>query len=210
MAESERIGGAALIAAAAGSVLAMSHHPSGLQAGGLGPIVHGAMLVFLGLTAFGFAAFAAARGPAKPAILAGAVCYALALFGHAGAATINGFVVPALAEHGTGAIGRDMFLFAWESNQALAKLGVIANGLALLFWSADFLGRYGREARAIGAAGLVAGAAPPLLLLTGAIDMNVAGAFLAYALQGAWSAVLGIHLIRGKASARDGTPAPVR
>jgi hypothetical protein len=198
--DTQRIGGAALIAAAGGTVLAMAHHPVGAHSGALGPAVHAAMIAFLALTAFGFAAFAAARGPARPKILAGIILYALALFGHVGAATINGFVVPALAGRGPGAVDHDIFLLAWEANQALAKLGVIASSLAFLFWSLDFLGRSGVEARAIGMVGLAAGILPPALLLAGMIDMDVAGAFLAYAAQAAWGVCVGLHLVRRRAA----------
>ena len=197
----QRIGGAALIAAAAGTVPAMAHHPVGAHSGALGPAVHAAMIAFVALTAFGFAAFAAARGPARPAILAGLVLYALALFGHVGAATINGFVVPALAGRESGAVDHDIFVLAWEANQALAKLGVIASSLAFLFWSLDFLGRSGAEPRAIGLVGLAAGIVPPALLLAGTIDMDVAGAFLVYAIQAAWGACVGLHLVRLRAAA---------
>lgn len=158
------------------------------------------MILLVGFTGFGFAAFAATRGPARPFILAGLVAYAFSLFGHVGAATINGFVVPALAGHGRDAFSHDVFLLAWEANQALARLGVIAGGAATLAWSIDFLGRAGGETRAIGIAGVVAGAAPPALLLIGQIEMNVAGAFLAYTVQGAWGAAVGFHLFRGRAS----------
>lgn len=196
--DGQRIGGAALIAAAAGTVLAMAHHPTGLHGGGLGQAVHGAMIVFLALAAFGFASFAAARGAARPAILAGVIAYALALFGHAGAATINGFVVPALAARGV--VPHDLFLLAWEANQALAKLGVIATGTAHILWSLDFLTRRGSEAKAIGALGLIAGALPAALLLGGGIRMDVSGAFIAYALHAAWGLAVAVHLLRGKAA----------
>ena len=201
METTQRIGGAALIAAAAGTVLAMAHHPAGAHSGALGPAVHAAMIAFVALTAFGYASFAAARGAARPAILAGLVLYALAVFGHVGAATINGFVVPALAARGAGAVDHAIFVLAWEANQALAKLGVVASSLAFLCWSLDFLGRGGLEARAIGLAGLAAGAVPPALLLGGAIDMDVAGAFLVYAVQAAWGAGVGVHLLRRRAAA---------
>lgn len=195
--DTQRAGGAALVAAAVGTVAAMAHHPTGMHGGGLAQAVHAAMIVFLALTAFGFASFAAARGAARPPVLAGLVAYALALFGHAGAATINGFVVPALAGRGVGA--HDIFLLAWEANQALAKLGVIATGAAYLLWSADFLSRRGTEAKAIGLAGVVAGALPPALLLGGLIRMDVTGAALAYAVQATWGVAVALHLLRGKA-----------
>ncbi|MDP8912883.1 MAG: hypothetical protein M3N39_04835 [Pseudomonadota bacterium] len=193
----ERAGGTALIAAAAGTVLGMAHHPTHLSSGFVSQMAHGVLLTFSALTTFGFMTFAAARGP-RPAILAGIICYAFALFGQVGAGMINGFVVPALAEH-RAIVERDMFLLAWEINQAYAGLGVVAAGLAILLWSLDLLGRRSHESRAIGALGVAAGGGPAALLLSGAIEMNVTGAFLAYSAHAAWGAAVGIHLLRGKA-----------
>ena len=199
----DRIAGAALIATAASSVLVMAHHPTSAHAGSLGAIVHGAMIVLLAATAFGFAHFAIRRGLDRPAILAGLVAYALCAFGHVGAATIGGFVVPAVAARGhdaasQGVIGHDIFLLAWESNQALARLGVYANAAAFLLWSLDFLRRPGLEARLIGILGLAAGAVPAILLATGTIRMNVPGALTAYTVFAAWAALVGLHLLRGR------------
>ena len=118
----DRIAGAALIAAAASSVLAMAHHPTSAHGGALGAIVHGVMIVLLAVTAFGFAHFAIRRGLGRPAMLAGLVAYGLCGFGHVGAATIGGFVVPALAARGDDSVGHDIFLLAWESNQASRKM----------------------------------------------------------------------------------------
>lgn len=193
----DRIAGLSLIGAAALSVLTMAHHPSGAHAGALAGLVHGAMIVLLAAMAFGFAHFAGRRGLGRPAVLAGLVVYGLSLLAHVGAATINGFVVPALALRGQGAVGHDIFLFAWQANQALARLGVVATGAAFLLWSLDFLRRPGGEARLIGFAGLVAGTVPAALLAAGAIRMDVAGAFLAYAVHAAWTVLVGVHLWRG-------------
>ena len=198
----DRIGGAALIAGAAGTVLAMAHHPSHADAP-LGGLVHGAMIALLGALAFGFLRFAIARGPARPAILAGLIAYAASLFAHLGAATINGFVVPALAARGAAGepVAHDLFVLAWEANQALARLGVAATGAAYLFWSADLLRRPGGWARLIGALGLIAGAVPAILLLGGWLRMDVAGAFLVYAAHAAWAAAVGLYLWRGGSNA---------
>lgn len=196
----ERAGGTALIAAAAGTVLGMAHHPTHLSSGWMIQMVHGVLLTFLVLTTFGFATFAAARGP-RPAVLAGVICYAVALFGHVGAAMINGFVVPALATRGAAA-GRDMFLLTWEMNQVFAGLGVVAPGLAILLWSVDLLGRGSGESQAVGALGVAAGGGPAAMLLSGSIEMNATGAFLAYSAHATWGAALGIHLLRGKATSR--------
>ncbi|HEV2816807.1 MAG TPA: hypothetical protein VGW40_06255 [Allosphingosinicella sp.] len=127
----DRIAGGALIGAALSSVLAMAHHPTSAHAGALGPIVHGTMIVLLAATAFGFAHFALRRGAGRPAILAGLVAYALSVVVTIGAATINGFIVTALAARGV--TNHDLFLFAWEANQALARLGVYATAAAFAF-----------------------------------------------------------------------------
>jgi hypothetical protein len=195
----DRPAGIAMAAAAAGTILAMAHHPSGAHAGGLGGLVHGAMILFLAVLAWGFVTFAVRRGGARPLVLAGLVAYGLGVFAHVGAATINGFVVPALAARGHGAVvGHDIFLFAWEANQALARLGVYATGAAFILWGADLLRGPAGETRAVGALGLLAGAVPAALLATGTIGMNVAGAFTVYAAHAAWAALVGLQLIRGR------------
>ena len=199
MAGSERIGGAALVAAGVGIVVGMAHHPTSVADAHLSQWIHGLLIVFLGLTAFGFAAFCAARSPGRPAILAGAVAYAMALLGHTGAATVNGFAVAVLAARGE-AIGRDTLLLAWDINQALAQLGVAAAGTAILFWSVDLLARKSGESRLLGGLGLLLGGGPVVLLVSGAISMNLTGALIAYAAHAAWGSALGIHMLRGKAA----------
>ena len=193
---SDRIAGGAMIAAAALVVLAMAHHPSGAHsAGGLAGLVHGAMIVLLSLLAFGFAHFARRIGLDRPAVLAGLVAYAVSLFAHLGAATINGFVVPALA--GRGVTDHGLFLLAWETNQALARLGVYATGAAYILWGLELARRGGIE-RWLGAAGLAAGILPAALLASGAIRMDVAGALLVYALHVGWAALVGLLLVAGR------------
>jgi hypothetical protein len=193
----DRIAGGALILGSLLSVLAMAHHPQHVDPGGLVGIVHGAMIVLMTVIAFGFAHFALRRGVARPAILAGLIAYFVGLVADAGAGTTNGFIVPALASHGAALSSRDVFLLAWEANQALARLGVFATAAAFTLWSIDFLGRPGFEPKAIGGLGLAAGLAPAILLASGAIDMHVAGAFLAYAAFAAWGVIVGVHLFRG-------------
>jgi hypothetical protein len=193
----DRIAGWALILGALLSMFAMAHHPEHVDPNGLVGIVHGAMLILMAATAFGFAHFALRRGVARPAILAGLIFYLLGLVADGIAATTNGFVVPALARHGAALAGRDVFLLAWEMNQAMAMLGVFATGAAFAFWSLDFLRRPRLEPKLIGGLGLLAGLAPASLLASGAIDMHVAGAFIAYASFALWGVIVGLHLLRG-------------
>lgn len=196
----DRIAGAALAAAALTSAAAMAHHPASAHGGGgLIGLVHGVMIVLVGLLAFGFTHFSRGRGLGRPAILAGLIFYGISVVAHVGAATINGFVVPALA--GRGGVSHDIFLFAWETNQALAGLGVYATGAAFILWSIDLVRREGGWLRLVGLAGLVAGALPAALLASGAIRMNLSGAMLVYAVHAAWAALVGISLIRGARAA---------
>lgn len=200
MRNADTVAGTAMIAAAAGTLVAMGHHPSGAHGGsGLAGVVHASMIALLGLLAFGFGHLARRRGLDRPAVLAGLVTYGIALFGHVGAATINGFAVPALAARGI--TTHDLFLFAWEMNQALAALGVYATAVAYLFWSADFISD--SRTRLLGALGLAAAIVPAALLASGAIRLDVTGAFISYAVQVGWAALVGLHLLRNGALAPE-------
>lgn len=188
-----RDGGIALAAAAVTSIALMMNHPTSAHAGAAGGIVHGGMMVALGALLFGFIVFARALGPSTPAI-AGLVAYAVSAGAHIGAATINGFAVPAMANWPRGAPGHDVFLLAWQLNQGLAGVGIVATGVAYLCWAIAL--RRDHPLLAIG--GAVAGAVPAGLLLAGVIRLDVHGALLAYGLHGLWALALGVTMCRGK------------
>ena len=193
----ERVAGAVMIIASLGTVIAMAHHPAGMHGGSLGGIVHGAMIVQLTLLAWGFLVFSAGLGASRPLILAALLTYAISLSAHVGAATINGFVVPALANPDAPPVSHDLFRFAWHFNQALAKLGVYMTGAAYLLWSMALLREPGRKARVTAVAGLIAGLVPAVLLASGFLRMDVKGAFIIYALHVAWSALVGAMMWSG-------------
>jgi hypothetical protein len=92
-----------------------------------------------------------------------------------------------------------VFLLAWDANQALATLGVVATSAAISLWSIDLLSRPSPMRWPVGGFGLVAGIVPPTLLLTGLITMNVTGAFICYGVQAAWSVLVGVRILRGSA-----------
>lgn len=190
--KAKQIGGWALIGAAAASILAMAHHPANYHSA-IGPLVHGTMILLLLVIAFGFATFVLDRGPARPAILAGAIAYAVSTFANLGAGTINGFIAPTFA-HSDPAIAQEILRLCWAANQALAWLGVVTASAAFLFWSLDFLRRPG-AARLIGLTGLAAGSVPTILLFTGMLSMNVTGAAIIYAAQVGWGALVGLHML---------------
>ena len=189
-----RFAGAAMIAAALGTILAMTHHPTGAHGGPLGAVVHGAMIVLLMVIAFGFAMFAIRRGLARPFVIAGVIAYAVSLFAHIGAATINGFVVPALADPQAPPASHDLFRLLWHANQALAHLGVYATGAAFTLWSIDLINDSARPARLAGVAGVAAGFVPALLLASDIIRMDVTGASIVYAAHAAWTVLVGLLL----------------
>jgi hypothetical protein len=194
----DRAAGIALIAAAGLSMLAMAHHPTSRDAGALIGIVHGAVILFIGMMAYGFAHFARLRGLKRPAVLAGLVAYGIGAFASIGAATISGFVTPALAAYAPDA-SHDLFDLAWAMNQSLAKLGVVAMGLAYLLWSLDLWGRW----KAVALAGLLAGGVPAVLLIGGWIDMHLHMAILVYGGQVLWAALIGLLLLRGSLAGAD-------
>jgi hypothetical protein len=192
-----RVAGFGLCGAAAATVLAMSHHPTGLHGiPGGGDVVHGTMIVLLAVTAVGLFYFAQRRGYDKLWILAGVVAYAISLGAHIGAGTLNGFVAPALAARGSGTVGHDAFLLVWEMNQSLARIGVYATGAAFTVWSFDFLGRAETMNRLTGVVGLLCGLLPAILLFGGLVSMNVHGALAIYAAHAVWIALVGVQLIR--------------
>lgn len=194
--------GASLAAAAILAVVAMAHHPTAAHGSRSGDFVHAAMILLLAVMFWAFAFYSLRRGIERPAVLAGLVAYGLSLVAHFGAAVINGFLVPALAARGHGAVGHDTFLLAWETNQALARLGVYATGVAYLAWSWDLLRRPLPDARAssamLAAVGLLAGAGPALALLLGDLGMDLRTARMVYAAHTLWAAMIGVQLARAR------------
>ena len=196
MADGDRIAGGVLVASAAGVVFAMAHHPTRIEQAGTAVAIHSVLLVLLAAMTFGFVHFARRRSLDRPAVLAGLIAYAFGAFANLGAATVNGLIVPALAMRGEGAVNPDLFAFAWETNQALDAIGVFGTGAAFVLWSVDLLAERRAAARLLGAAGLLVGIVSTVLLATGTLRMNVAGAFAIYAMEVAWAALVGLFMLR--------------
>lgn len=189
--EGDRPAGAALVGAGILIPLAMLHHPTHVSAALLTPI-HGLLIALLLATACAFAHLALRLGIARPPVLCGALLYGVSLVANLLAATINGFVVPRLAEAGaTGA-----FAALWAMNQALAELAVLTAGTALLLWGWAAARQGALWPRTLLVAGAALGALPALLLLFGAISMDVQGALVTYGAQALWGALAGAALLR--------------
>lgn len=193
---SDRTVGVILLIASILTVVAMAHHPSGAHGGTLVYMVHGAMIVLLSSLFFGFCYYSMRRGLGRLLILAALVAYGLNYFAHIIAGTVNGFIVPALAERGE-AIPHALFVFAWESNQAFARLGTAATAVAFVLWGLDLLRQENNFSRLIGGFGIVAGVLPLVLLLNDT-TMDVRTALIIYSLHSGFVALVALRLIQRK------------
>ena len=183
--------GRTLIVCAVLATVLMGHHPIGSGQGIMTPLVHGGLQAILLVELAMFVVVARWLG-GLGGITGGVFLWGGVIAGVL-AATINGFVVPALGGYGENTIGGDVAALAWESNQALAKLGVIATGLGYGLWSVRL---WQRGAKVVAGLGFVTGLLPALLLIGGHITMAYHGALFAYIGQSLWMAVLGWHLTR--------------
>ncbi len=193
---SDRTVGVILLIASILTILAMAHHPSGVHGGKLVHAVHGTMMVLLSSIFFGFCYYSMRRGLGRLLILAALVAYSLNFFALIIAGTVNGFIVPALAERGQD-IPRALFVFAWESNQAFARLGAAATAVAFVLWGIDLLRQENGFSRLIGCFGLAAGVLPLVLLVSDA-TMDVRTALIVYSLHSGFVALLATRLIQRK------------
>jgi hypothetical protein len=115
-----------------------------------------------------------------PFTTGGLVFYAASMVGMMTAALASGFVASDVVAGAQGAAGGgspdiDALLnYTHYWNQAFAKLGIIAAGIALVLWSLEILdGR--RLSRASGAVGVLVGVVLALGVLSGQFRLNVPG-----------------------------------
>lgn len=196
-----RVAGAVLLAAAIMTILAMAHHPSGVESGGagvlmtLGGIVHATMIALLAANLWGLTIFTVRQGLGGW-MLAGILSYGVSFIGNLIAALINGFIVPAVAVSVDHAASGDLFVLLWQSNQAAAKLGIYAASVAFAVWSVFLLRRKKAADLVVGSLGLLAAVAPSVALFSGVITLNVDGAFVAYSVHAAWTGLVGLQMLR--------------
>ena len=174
------------------TIALMSQHPSGGDGGLMVPLVHGGLQVVIVVQLAAFLMVGRHFGWSVPLVI-GTLFFAAGQAAAIGAATINGFVVPALNAYPADSIGPDIGRFAWETNQALARLGVVAVGIGFALWSICL---WQDRQRSLAIAGWIAGLAPALLLASGHITMNLHGALFAYFTQALWLVALGWSVIR--------------
>jgi hypothetical protein len=190
----DRLSGGALAGASILSIVAMAHHPSGFGHDGLAQLVHGVMIAIVIMLLAGYARLASRLGLARFSNVLALITYGAGVVANIFAATINGFVVGDLAARGA---SEDILRLCWAFNQALAYGAVYATSIAFFIWGLSLVRRPGLS-RIVGVLGLTAAIASAALLVTGALAMNVAGAFIVYSLQAAFGVLAGAELIRAR------------
>ncbi|MDB5691029.1 MAG: hypothetical protein JWO81_92 [Alphaproteobacteria bacterium] len=210
-----RIYGGLLLGAALLSAFTAAHHPTtavhalpavlaslAAQAGLIAGI-HGALLLIFVVELVGFYGFARRLGLARPLPAAGMILLGLGTAAMVGAAAINGFAVPAFAarypnlQPGDAPAVVAMLRMSWALNQALASIGAVAWGGALLAWSAELTLRRGLL-RAMGIGGIAIGAVIAGGIASAAIRLDVGGFILVTALMSAWAAGAALLMLSGR------------
>lgn len=214
----ERVAGWAIIGSAFLTLVAIMHHPTVHNAPAaevlsrIGAIsvhdrvIHGALMAFLLALLFGFTVFSRRLGLHHTLPLLGLIAFAAASVALAGAAVVDGFLVPDVARKyaGTDAasirVGIGLLAYCAIVIQELTRLAITTSCIAVACWSASMLvPAYGRWTRVVGALGIVAAAYTLIALsLTGYIGPH---ALLGIALaQNVWYVCAGALLVREQSS----------
>ena len=208
------VSGTLLIAGSLAMVLVMSLHPTGhdlvsperfARLARLNMMVHGLAVASVPVLFLGLLGLWRRLGPSDLSTAA------LVAWGFGGvavmvAAVASGFVATGVIRHMLTAdeASRDLYhaLLTYTSlvNRAFANVHVVAMSVAILLWSAEML-RGLRMGRAVGIAGVVAGAAILLGVLSGHLRMDVHGFGIVTLAHSAWLIWLGILLCRPGAAA---------
>jgi hypothetical protein len=196
-----RLAGIVLMLTALLTVVAMGHHPSGHEAPGpglgmtLGGFIHAAMIVLLAGTLWGLVIFSLRERPNGWTVGA-LLAYGIGTVGNVAAGTINGFVVPALADEVDPSLASEVFLMLWQANQAAAELGIYASSAAFALWSVHLLRRKPKPDVLLGVVGIIVAAGTAGALYSGIISLDISGAQVAYGAQALWTGLVGLQLYR--------------
>ncbi len=138
------------------------------------------------------------------AVLTGLICYLVGCIATIGAALLDGFIIPDLAERFVNGSPDDMHaayglvVYSGLAIQSLTKLGLILISVGILGWALALLSEQG-FARGVGLVGIIAGAVPAALLLVGGmilVPRILLGLLLAQSLWNLCTA--GLLLRRGR------------
>lgn len=214
-APSGQFAGLLIVLASLLSVVALAHHPTAQardpaafvaeisRKAPMDRLVHGSMILFIGVLVYGFFYLTVRLGGTTPWALAAFIAYALGAIGMVGAASIDGFVVPDLVARYQDQPAeqlqtmRHLLGLCLVMIRAWARLGVITMSLAYVFWSVALLARPG-GIRIVGAIGCITGASLVIAALCGILPMTMHGMLVLGVAQTVWSVAIGILLMRGR------------
>jgi len=167
-------------------------------------LVHGTLLLLLGMLLTGFASYALRRGFTRRPVVAGLVSFAVGIGGLFAAGLIDGFVLPQIA-------ARFVAASPAAQNAAVATLaacgvavnvltafGIVAMAIAIAVWSLD-LARDAGESRIAGIVGFVAAALSVAVLVTGGPSLKPHTLMTVLCAQGVWYVWIAVLLARGRA-----------
>lgn len=190
----DRLIGWMLVATSAMAVVGMANHPVGEESfKDYGRIFHGIMMVTAIVVFATLSRFAARNGNERLPIWMGLVCLGFGTGANLIAASIDGFVVPELADRG---LEEQMWPLTWALNQTMAQGAVYLTGAAFAIWGIDWARRTTGAARIRGVAAALVGVIPPLCLALGIINMHAFGAFIAYSIQTIFSILAAWEILR--------------
>jgi len=190
----DRLIGWMLAATSMVAVVGMANHPVGEESfKDYGRIFHGIMMVTAILVFATLSRFATRNGTDRFSVWMGLVCLGFGTAANLIAASVDGFVVPELADRG---LEEQMWPLTWALNQTMAQGAVYLSGAAFVLWGIDWVRQATDAARLRGAAAALVGIIPPLCLALGIINMHAFGAFIAYSIQTIFSMLAAWEILR--------------
>ncbi|MBL8842090.1 MAG: hypothetical protein JNL90_11260 [Planctomycetes bacterium] len=168
-------------------------------------VVHGSLAALTVVLAVGWWRLLERLSLRRVVVRVAAAALLLGALGYVGAALVNGFVLPGLADRYLGrpqeemAGAVDLLRLCREMNQALAKLGVLAWAAALLLASQQMVAS-GR-ARGLGGAGLLVAAVMAVAIGSGLLPLHLWGMAAIVLLQASWNVAAAVALVRGRFAA---------
>jgi hypothetical protein len=164
-------------------------------------LVHGTMLVVVGLFVLATSYVASSLGFERICVRAGMVAYGFGALSMAGAASVDGFVFFGWSERllDTGvqelAVVEAMGAILWEINRVTALLGVLGMSLGVLLWSLAMLEQK-HPWRVPGGLGVCVGLVGVIGVLSGHLEATVLGMIWFVSMQVVWNIFTGLKTIK--------------
>jgi hypothetical protein len=204
--------GIAIACCALVTIVAIAHHPTVsarapaeamrqmVQVATADRVVHGVLIAIMGALLYGFAIFSLRRGLHRQTTVPALIAFTAGIVAVIGAALIDGFLTPAIAERYAGAppdaikAAVPLLVFGALTIQILSKLGFVAMSIGVAFWSADLIATPG-VVRATGVIGFVSGIAA-IGVLTFAGQLNPHSLSAIVIVQAVWYLAVAVLLVR--------------